>query len=198
MEPPRSPSFPAALGAGQRGAENKHRACQAAKPSKQAPLGINLSGQGLQCWHLSGAALPIPPRSREEAWPCPPTPCGQDRDLCPYLWVEAAPLPWCPQAQAWSSRPTVAAAPPGATQPARLGERACPRQATSPGTPLGAHGQPQLQRLPGPSNRPFLTFCACGRERSQCKPQGAGAVSYTHLTLPTTGSLCRSRWSPYH
>ena len=23
-------------------------------------------------------------------------------------------------------------------------------------------------------------------------------VSYTHLTLPTTGSLCRSRWSPYH
>ena len=27
---------------------------------------------------------------------------------------------------------------------------------------------------------------------------GPGAVSYTHLTLPTTGSLCRSRWSPYH
>ena len=25
-----------------------------------------------------------------------------------------------------------------------------------------------------------------------------GTVSYTHLTLPTTGSLCRSRWSPYH
>ena len=24
------------------------------------------------------------------------------------------------------------------------------------------------------------------------------AVSYTHLTLPTTGSLCRSRWSPDH
>ena len=23
------------------------------------------------------------------------------------------------------------------------------------------------------------------------------AVSYTHLTLPTT-TLCRSRWSPYH
>ena len=23
-------------------------------------------------------------------------------------------------------------------------------------------------------------------------------VSYTHLTLPTTGSLCRSRWSPDH
>ena len=25
-----------------------------------------------------------------------------------------------------------------------------------------------------------------------------GAVSYTHLTLPTTCNLCRSRWSPYH
>ena len=25
-----------------------------------------------------------------------------------------------------------------------------------------------------------------------------GAVSYTHLTLPTIGMLCRSRWSPYH
>ena len=23
-------------------------------------------------------------------------------------------------------------------------------------------------------------------------------VSYTHLTLPTTKALCRSRWSPYH
>ena len=27
---------------------------------------------------------------------------------------------------------------------------------------------------------------------------GPRSVSYTHLTLPTTGSLCRSRWSPYH
>ena len=24
------------------------------------------------------------------------------------------------------------------------------------------------------------------------------AVSYTHLTLPTKNSPCRSRWSPYH
>ena len=24
------------------------------------------------------------------------------------------------------------------------------------------------------------------------------AVSYTHLTLPTNVSMCRSRWSPYH
>ena len=27
---------------------------------------------------------------------------------------------------------------------------------------------------------------------------GAGAVSYTHLTLPTKSDECRSRWSPYH
>ena len=29
-------------------------------------------------------------------------------------------------------------------------------------------------------------------------PQTLCAVSYTHLTLPTTCNLCRSRWSPYH
>ena len=27
---------------------------------------------------------------------------------------------------------------------------------------------------------------------------GGKAVSYTHLTLPTTGIRCRSRWSRYH
>ena len=27
---------------------------------------------------------------------------------------------------------------------------------------------------------------------------GLVAVSYTHLTLPTTRLVCRSRWSPYH
>ena len=27
---------------------------------------------------------------------------------------------------------------------------------------------------------------------------GGGAVSYTHLTLPTILRSCRSRWSPYH
>ena len=26
----------------------------------------------------------------------------------------------------------------------------------------------------------------------------ADTVSYTHLTLPTNVSMCRSRWSPYH
>ena len=28
--------------------------------------------------------------------------------------------------------------------------------------------------------------------------EDADAVSYTHLTLPTTARRCRSRWSPYH
>ena len=28
--------------------------------------------------------------------------------------------------------------------------------------------------------------------------KGIKAVSYTHLTLPTKNSPCRSRWSPYH
>ena len=27
---------------------------------------------------------------------------------------------------------------------------------------------------------------------------GVRAVSYTHLTLPTSAVACRSRWSPYH
>ena len=33
----------------------------------------------------------------------------------------------------------------------------------------------------------------------QCpKCKSLNAVSYTHLTLPTTCTRCRSRWSPYH
>ena len=28
--------------------------------------------------------------------------------------------------------------------------------------------------------------------------RGSEAVSYTHLTLPTTLHECRSRWAPYH
>ena len=30
------------------------------------------------------------------------------------------------------------------------------------------------------------------------RPKTREAVSYTHLTLPTTCRGCRSRWSPYH
>ena len=31
-----------------------------------------------------------------------------------------------------------------------------------------------------------------------CAKVAPGAVSYTHLTLPTNSKMCRSRWSPYH
>ena len=30
------------------------------------------------------------------------------------------------------------------------------------------------------------------------QPLNNWPVSYTHLTLPTTRLVCRSRWSPYH
>ena len=58
-----------------------------------------------------------------------------------------------------------------------------------------------------------LVFCASANERKARLDQvsstsgdfhlrkyflGLKAVSYTHLTLPTRGSKCRSRWSPYH
>ena len=33
---------------------------------------------------------------------------------------------------------------------------------------------------------------------TEMEPHGVSAVSYTHLTLPTTLPRCRSRWSPYH
>nr|WP_199163256.1 hypothetical protein [Elizabethkingia sp. ASV34] len=36
------------------------------------------------------------------------------------------------------------------------------------------------------------------RPRSKMLLIMARPVSYTHLTLPTTVALCRSRWSPEH
>ena len=35
-------------------------------------------------------------------------------------------------------------------------------------------------------------------DRGKLKIVWEMAVSYTHLTLPTNVSMCRSRWSPYH
>ena len=38
-----------------------------------------------------------------------------------------------------------------------------------------------------------------GRKRQFFENSGGSLpVSYTHLTLPTKGRTCRSRWSPYH
>ena len=42
-----------------------------------------------------------------------------------------------------------------------------------------------------------LTFAICGPILVKLTRQYT-SVSYTHLTLPTTCNLCRSRWSPYH
>ena len=50
-------------------------------------------------------------------------------------------------------------------------------------------------RLPNPApNNDRVTRYLLGRGVSL----SAIPVSYTHLTLPTTGIRCRSRWSPYH
>ena len=47
-------------------------------------------------------------------------------------------------------------------------------------------------RLHGPGARRGI------RSRVSRIAPWAKAVSYTHLTLPTNISRCRSRWSPYH
>ena len=43
---------------------------------------------------------------------------------------------------------------------------------------------------------------ACNHKRALAthikRAQAAGAVSYTHLTLPTRSCQCRYRWSPDH
>ena len=52
---------------------------------------------------------------------------------------------------------------------------------------------PEGKRGPGPRESREVT----GFTR-RMRIKASRAVSYTHLTLPTTGSLCRSRWSPYH
>ena len=36
------------------------------------------------------------------------------------------------------------------------------------------------------------------RKRLEHEVLGYTSVSYTHLTLPTIHTECRSRWSPYH
>ena len=44
-----------------------------------------------------------------------------------------------------------------------------------------------------------LTGCGKSSPKDVAKEAvEAQPVSYTHLTLPTTCTRCRSRWSPYH
>ena len=49
----------------------------------------------------------------------------------------------------------------------------------------------------GPRGATRCSACP-GLRQSESGPLGLSAVSYTHLTLPTTVGPCRSRWSPYH
>ena len=68
------------------------------------------------------------------------------------------------------------------------------------------HGpHPPLPRLRRPQPLPRSASLAVALtpapplgSRSVIAPLGSPAVSYTHLTLPTNVSMCRSRWSPYH
>ena len=43
-----------------------------------------------------------------------------------------------------------------------------------------------------------LTSGFSHQDWTRCAERGLLAVSYTHLTLPTTLCMCRSRWSPDH
>ena len=44
----------------------------------------------------------------------------------------------------------------------------------------------------------FLITVAIGSAATMADVFQLATVSYTHLTLPTTRLVCRSRWSPYH
>ena len=46
--------------------------------------------------------------------------------------------------------------------------------------------------------RPWIHDGSSRPRRAGVNAFGFGAVSYTHLTLPTIPFECRSRWSPYH
>ena len=60
----------------------------------------------------------------------------------------------------------------------------------------------QAPRMFGEFDAPFVLVLGLGESglamARWCARHGARAVSYTHLTLPTTCTPCRSRWSPYH
>ena len=62
--------------------------------------------------------------------------------------------------------------------------------AAAPGYPQ-TKGTPELRRALVEAMQ--RRFHVTGLDSESSVP-----VSYTHLTLPTTCNLCRSRWSPYH
>ena len=58
----------------------------------------------------------------------------------------------------------------------------------------------ETQRVPSKRNpkRPTARHIIIKMAKFQDKERISEAVSYTHLTLPTTVGPCRSRWSPDH
>ena len=66
-----------------------------------------------------------------------------------------------------------------------------------PGPPGSCSGHTRLRGLP---SGPLRELQELGSRPGENSVLGMALtpVSYTHLTLPTRGSKCRSRWSPYH
>ena len=64
--------------------------------------------------------------------------------------------------------------------------------------------KPQIDLSNGPAPQDLVIEDLVVGEGAEAVPGGmvevhyVGAVSYTHLTLPTILRSCRSRWSPYH
>ena len=74
----------------------------------------------------------------------------------------------------------------GSTQSASTGRQSGDRSSASPS--VTASVTPAVGKVD--ANPPVASF--------NPKAHALMAVSYTHLTLPTTLHECRSRWSPYH
>ena len=86
--------------------------------------------------------------------------------------------------------------------------RACGRRHRRSGARRGL-GRPKAEASPPPGCPPpretrEAEAAPPGPGRGEEAPRapvglrGRGPVSYTHLTLPTRWTWCRSRWSPYH
>ena len=59
--------------------------------------------------------------------------------------------------------------------------------------PMGPHFKWMEVRPKEAEKTSFVIY-----EKELMLKQNPKAVSYTHLTQPTSPPLCRSRWSPYH
>ena len=72
-------------------------------------------------------------------------------------------------------------------------------------TPLTADGEVDVVSFQRSLNRKIdagvdglFTLGSSGEVAFSTDKRRRETVSYTHLTLPTITTVCRSRWSPYH